>query len=238
VYAEAEIPILIDQGLKRSSLLLCIGADWTYLKPLLILPSKTIENELMEQGANGDRCLMVHQENGFVCTELYERWCLEVFFSELGSKREHFQYWGQTILILDGLTCHDPDTTEDLCLGHGCWIELLPPHSSDQIQLCNVGVLGPLKANMTRVHPADDLFKQSKQVLKILSALQMTPLHPTITSAFRQAGLEFHYSDEHDCLTCRVSVTCARRIRGVNATGIDAELLLSDRLNWHRVRLS
>jgi hypothetical protein len=47
---------------------------------------------------------------------------------------------------------------------------LLPPHSSDQTQPYDVGVFGALKANMTHVHPVNDLSKQSKQVLKILGA--------------------------------------------------------------------
>jgi hypothetical protein len=57
----------------------------------------------------------------------------------------------------------------------------------------------PLKANMTRVHPADDFSKQSKQVLKILGALQTTVLPPTIISAFREAGIGSHHSDKHGC---------------------------------------
>jgi hypothetical protein len=91
---------------------------------------------------------------------------------------------------------------------------------------------------MTRVHPVDDLSKQSKQVLKILGGLQTTLLPPTIISVFRQAGKESRSSDEHDGLICPVNMTCARRIKGVNATGIDAELLSSNCSNWHRVRLS
>jgi hypothetical protein len=89
VYTEAEIQIPIDRGSKRSSLLVRIAADGTYLKPLLILPGKTIESELMEQGVNGDRCLIVHQENDFICTELFEQWRLEVFFPELDRRPEH-----------------------------------------------------------------------------------------------------------------------------------------------------
>jgi hypothetical protein len=160
------------------------------------------------------------------------------FFPELNRGRERFQCWNEAILILDGLTCHDSDAIEDLGLDHGCWTELLSPHASDQIQPRDVGLFDRLKANMTRVHPADDLSKQSKQVLKILGALQTTLLPPTIISAFSQAGAESHYSDEHNCLICWVSMTCARCVRGVHAAGIDAELLSSDCSNRHRIRLS
>jgi hypothetical protein len=61
------------------------AVDGTYLKPPLIFPRKTIESQPMEQGVNDDQCLMVYQENGFVCLELFERWCLEVFSGSLAA---------------------------------------------------------------------------------------------------------------------------------------------------------
>jgi hypothetical protein len=144
--------------------------------------------------------------------------------------------------ILVGATLTSSSSSDDDWAGdtedHGCWIELLPPSSSDQTQPCDVAVFDPLKVNMTTVQPADDLSKQSKQVLKILGALQTTLLPPTIIIRFHQTGIESHDSDEHDCLICRVNMTCARHIRGVNTTGIDVELLSSNRSNRHGVRLS
>jgi hypothetical protein len=59
------------------------------------------------------------------------------------------------------------------------------PHSSDQTQLCDVGVFGPMKTNMAHVHPAPDLLKQSKEILKILGAMQQTLLPPIVISAIR-----------------------------------------------------
>jgi hypothetical protein len=37
---------------------------------------------------------------------------------------------------------------------------------------CDVGVFGPMKINMARIHPALDRSKQSKEILKILGAMQ------------------------------------------------------------------
>jgi hypothetical protein len=69
------------------------------------------------------------------------------------------------ILILDGLTCHDSDAIEDLHLDYGCWIELLPPHSSGQTQPCDVSVFGPLKANMN--------YPLKKSKTRFLAVVQM-----------------------------------------------------------------
>jgi hypothetical protein len=67
---------------------------------------------------------------------------------------------------------HDSDQVQERCFQRGCWIQLLPPHSNDQTQPCDVGVFGPMKTNMARTHPARDLSKQSKEILKILAAMQ------------------------------------------------------------------
>jgi hypothetical protein len=78
-YQGDEIPIPVDSAAQRNSLLIYIAADGTYLRPLLILPRKTIESELIEQGTNSELATMVHQEHGFILTVLFEDWCYEVF---------------------------------------------------------------------------------------------------------------------------------------------------------------
>jgi hypothetical protein len=81
IYQESEVACPIDRATKRSSLLVCIAADGTYLKPLLLLPGKTIEPEVLEQGISESMCKMVYQEHGFISTALFEQWCWAVFFS-------------------------------------------------------------------------------------------------------------------------------------------------------------
>jgi hypothetical protein len=49
-YTADKIEIPIDRDEKWSSVLICIAADETYLKPLLILPRKIIEKELLSKG--------------------------------------------------------------------------------------------------------------------------------------------------------------------------------------------
>jgi hypothetical protein len=59
-----------------------------------------------------------------------------------------------------------------------------------------------MKANIARVRPAAELSKQTRQVLKILGAAQTTLLPPTIIHAFSQAGVQSHFSADHNCLIC------------------------------------
>jgi hypothetical protein len=83
-YHQSEIACPIDRATKRSSLLLCLAADGTYLKPLLILPRKTIEPEVLEQGISESMCKKVYQEHGFISTTLFEQWCCDAFFGKSG----------------------------------------------------------------------------------------------------------------------------------------------------------
>jgi hypothetical protein len=87
-----KVGIPIDRYTKRSSLLVGIATDGTFLKPMLILPRKTIEKELLEQGINDGVGKLIYQENGFITGGLFREWCAEVFFPEIQNRREHYQY--------------------------------------------------------------------------------------------------------------------------------------------------
>jgi hypothetical protein len=69
------IGIPVDGSTKRSSLLLCIPADVTWLKRMLILRRKTIEKELLQQGINDGLGQFVYQESGFIMGDLLRKWC-------------------------------------------------------------------------------------------------------------------------------------------------------------------
>jgi hypothetical protein len=73
-YTADKIEIPIDRDVKRSSLLVCIAADGAYLKLLLILPRKTIEKELFEQGITEESARFVYQEHNFTTTILFNDW--------------------------------------------------------------------------------------------------------------------------------------------------------------------
>jgi hypothetical protein len=108
---------------------------------------------------------------------------------------------------------------EGFCFEDECFIQFLPPHSSDQVQPCDVGIFGPMKASIGRICTAPDLLKQSKQVLKILGALQTILLAPIVIQAFGQAGIQSHYSQEHQYLICTVNPVAARCVREVETRG-------------------
>jgi hypothetical protein len=119
--------------------------------------------------------------------------------------------------LMDGLTCHGSDLVKDLCFENECFLQFLPPHSSDQVQPCDLGIFGPMKTNIARIRPTPDLSRQTKQVVKIFGAMQTTLLPPTIIHAFAQTGIRSHFAQEHNCLICSVDPSSARCVRGSGA---------------------
>jgi hypothetical protein len=70
-----------------------------------------------------------------------------------------------------------------------------------------------MKTNMAHIHSAPDRSKQSKEILKILGAMQQTLSLPIVISTFRQSGIVSTFSQEHKCLVCQVGPSQARRVR-------------------------
>jgi hypothetical protein len=51
---------------KRITLLACIGADGSYMKPLVIIPRKTVDADLMLSGLTPEKVAVASQPKGFV----------------------------------------------------------------------------------------------------------------------------------------------------------------------------
>jgi hypothetical protein len=116
---------------------------------------------------------------------------------------------GQPVLMMGRQTCHGSEEVEDYCLDNACFIQFLHPHSSDQVQPCDLGLLGPTNANVSRICPAGNLSKQNKQVLEIFVVLETTLLPLTITHAFARAGIVLHSCVQHERLLCAVNPAAA-----------------------------
>jgi transposase len=78
---ESAIPIPVTRKDKRASCIACNVANGCALKPVIVIPRKTIEIDLYECGFTPDTCHVVFQEHGFLTGELFAEWAEAVFFS-------------------------------------------------------------------------------------------------------------------------------------------------------------
>ena len=105
-YDQKNIKIPRDRMAKRASLVGCICADGSVLKPMVILPRKTIEAEMQLYGYNKRNAAFAYQENSFMTMKIFEQWGEKIFFPHVDAKRKEMNYGGQALLIMDGLAAH------------------------------------------------------------------------------------------------------------------------------------
>jgi hypothetical protein len=98
-----EIPL--NRSDNRTSLLACISAAGANLPPLIIVPRATTEQELYEIGYIPDKVLLRHQANGFINTELFTAWVMQVFLPWVNKRREELEYQGWAVLLLSLVEC-------------------------------------------------------------------------------------------------------------------------------------
>ena len=81
-YTETSIEIPLRRDSKRSNLIHTIAADGTYLKPLLIIPRKTVDSSILKR-LTSNNISIHHQQKGFAHTEIIAKWLQRGFFFPL-----------------------------------------------------------------------------------------------------------------------------------------------------------
>ena len=139
-YVGNEIAIPVNRETKRSTLLAGIYADGSRAKSMIVLTRSTIETELYEFGYTPDKILFGYSESGFMNTQLFMKWAKNCLFPEIAQRRCFFNYDGPMLLFLDGFGVHLCDEFTELCVEHNVFLQLFPPHTSDQLQFLDLGI--------------------------------------------------------------------------------------------------
>ena len=202
-----------DRTTKRSTLIGCIAADGTALKPCVVTPNKSVEKALQLQGYNETNCLIVSQEKGFINAELFAFWADHVLFPEITKRRKEYGYSGTVVVTLDGCSSHVSDYFLDECSYHGVYPWQEPPGTSDQIQALDLGIFGIQKKLKTKVSKNADLSKTSIEIAAIVDSWRKATTPSNIVSAFQQAGIFIESNDQFTRM--RADPNKARAIRGM-----------------------
>ena len=202
----------VNRSERRATFLAVVSADGRTVKPLVILPRSTIENEVLLAGYTEDQVVLAHSPKGFITTEIFTRYLDEVLIPTINYRRWELSYQGPAVIIMDNCSCHGSDRITNIFEAANVRFVPLPPHSSDQLQPLDVGLFGNMKAAQSRVHVPEQMSPQSRQVIRILSAFQAT-FHPmAVTSAFRRAGVSLRL--EYGRLFCCVTPSTCSALRG------------------------
>lgn len=212
-YEHAEVPAPVTRAEERATLLAAIRADRHCPKPLLILHRDTMEAELLQLGYTVDKVHYARSDTGLMNTRLFLDWVEHTFLPEVRARRLLFQYSGPAILMLDGLAVHHSERFEKLCEDENIVVVYYPPHTSDQLQACDLGLFSNQKRWMSNVHLDQDLNRQTKQAIPIMDSVRMASTPKNIIDAFRRAGIVNRYDDDRQMLVAYVDRRCASAVR-------------------------
>jgi hypothetical protein len=188
-YPDRSIPYPVPRTGRRITLVAAIGLDGSYLWPMIIVPRKTIDDDLLLLGITPDKCLVTSQPKGFIETAIFEKWFEEIFLPDIECRRSTFQYKGPAFLILDGCICHHSTHVEQLCEMYFIHFIYLPAHSSNQTQALDLSIFGLTKSILNRVNRLDSVNIQSSHIAAVLSAFQSSATITNIVKAFSNGGI-------------------------------------------------
>jgi hypothetical protein len=119
---------------KRITILACVAADGSFLKPAVVIPRKTYDEDLLLFGITTERVEFYSQENDYISMPIFEDWFRTVFIPELEKYRKAYSYTGPAFLMLDNCSAHTTQNCDDFYSVHGVLPIILPPHSIPPIK--------------------------------------------------------------------------------------------------------
>jgi hypothetical protein len=193
---------------KRITLVACIAADGSYTKPLIVIPRKTIDEDLFLTGLTAEKVELYSQAKGYIDTQIFEAWLENTLVVEVEKRREAHGYTGPAILAMDNCTAHASPTIDALFQAHGIVPLPLPPHSSNQVQALDLCIFGVTKRHIMRINRMETLNIQSKHIAQVVCGFFAAATPVNIVQSFRNAGIGLIVQDGR--LLCKIDPSQAR----------------------------
>lgn len=137
----------IERKDDHTTFLACIAADGSYFKPLIVVKRTTIEARVLRLSLF-DKVMIEPEETGYINSEIFNEWVDKIFIPEVQERRKRFNYTGPAVLILDGCSSHYTEELFDACQANNIKIFFIPPHSSNQTQMLDLGMFHLHKQNV------------------------------------------------------------------------------------------
>jgi hypothetical protein len=116
-------------------------------------------------------------------------------------------------LILDGFSGHVSEPIEEACIYYGVPMLRIPAHTSDQVQLLEVGLFALHKSESRRMQTLLDLNVQTLKLIRMLCDFQKAATPINVIGAFRRAGILSQWDGHAGTPRCFVDRTQATELR-------------------------
>lgn len=176
-----------------------ICLDGMDFPPLIIMTSKTMDNDLKQFGfPNSHMGYLVSTKTGFNNADCMLEYVKNVIVPFCDQKRKFLELVGHRVLILqDSMSAHIDDRVQKELNDNGIDTFEFVPHSSHFCQPCDNGTFRSLKNEMTKGYVTPfDLTDRSRHVIKLVRALERSTGAMQNRSSFFHAGFDFDLEDK------------------------------------------
>jgi hypothetical protein len=198
---------------KRVTLIACIAADGSFIRPCLVISRKTFDDEILIQGFTPEKVEIYSQSKAYIDLDIFDDWFKDTFIPELVARRERFSYQGPAFLILDNCSAHRGAEFEHLCGAHRVVPVWLPPHSSNQLQMLDLCIFGVTKKLIFRANKLEKVNLQSDHIVRILDGFMAAAVPHNVVQSFRNGGISLLLDDDR-VVRCQVTPDTARCLLG------------------------
>lgn len=183
------VPKFCSPGRKMITVMTCISAAGSYLRPFIVFEGRKIPLQQLQQQVDPTLFDVGFSKRGGIDHELFSVW-VEGLISYL----DHHNIQRPVLLLLDSHTCHINLNTCEMAKEAGLIMHLLPPHANHLMQPVDVGIFKTLKAaykdSVDYFIPTHGPAINKKHFpLVFVNAWRNAAIKDNAISGFREAGL-------------------------------------------------
>ncbi|XP_047741629.1 uncharacterized protein LOC125177544 [Hyalella azteca] len=183
------VPKFCSTGRKMITVMTCISASGTYLRPFIVFEGRKIPLQQLQNQVDPTLFDVGFSKRGGIDHELFSVW-VEGLISYL----DNHNVQRPVLLLLDSHTCHINLNTCEMAKEAGLIMHLLPPHANHLMQPVDVGIFKTLKASykdsVDHFMPTHGPAINKKHFpLVFINAWHSAAIKENAISGFKEAGL-------------------------------------------------
>lgn len=173
------------------TMILCVCADGSAVKPTIILPLKHFPQELDEMA---DSYHWAGHDSGWITEELFSQWVEKILIPHVSNVRNQHNLWHEpALLFLDGHGSRGSPDALDLLTYNNIVAVTIPSHSSHILQPMDCGINARYKSELRKAkrhYPGKSSSEKRVAIVKASDeALHNTFYHQVIKNAWKKSGL-------------------------------------------------
>jgi hypothetical protein len=210
------VDIPVHRQCKRATLTACIAADGSSMKPFVILPQETIDEEIFRAGYTRDKVAYFHHVHAFMTKAIFERWINTIFIPDLQQRRTRLKYDGPAILILDQFSGHSYEKFSEQCSANNIIVKYLVPHTSHLCQPLDLVTFALLKRSFNAIKSRQARTMQSNKLIKMMRAWHLSISVDSVISAFSAAGIVSQRYTSDSLYFCSIDLSLSIHLKGLD----------------------